>query len=81
MTCATTTWWRTRWARWRRSTQHFGLPLTGAAADAIRSLAAASAPSAGGESGHRYALDEFGLTGEEVDERFAAYADPPGGKR
>ena len=55
--------------------QHFALPLTGAAADAIRSLAAASAPSrAGGESGHRYALADFGLTGEEVDERFAASA-------
>ncbi len=58
--------------------QHFGLPLAGAAADAIRSLAATSAR-AGGESGHRYALADFGLTGEEVDERFAAYADPPGG--
>jgi len=51
---------------------HFGLPLTGAAADAIRILAAAAR--AGGDSAHQYALDEFGLTGEEVDERFAAYA-------
>ena len=51
---------------------HFGLPLTGAAADAIRSLAASSR--AGGDSPHRYALDEFGLAGEEVDERFAALA-------
>jgi hypothetical protein len=49
---------------------HFGLPLTGAAADAIRSLAAAART--GGDSAHRYALDEFGLTGEEVDERFSA---------
>jgi hypothetical protein len=56
---------------------YFGLPLTGAAADAVRSLAAAS-PRAQGESGHRYALGDFGLTGEEVDERFAAYADTPG---
>jgi hypothetical protein len=60
--------------------QHFGLPLTGAAADAIRSLAAASAPSrAGGESGHRYVLADFDLTGEEVDERFRAYTDAPDG--
>ena len=48
--------------------RHFELPLTGAAADAIRSLTASSR--AGGESAHRYTLDEFGLTGEEVDERF-----------
>jgi hypothetical protein len=56
---------------------HFGLPLSGAAADAVRSLAASSR--AGGDSPHRYALGEFGLTGEEVDERFSAYADAPGG--
>jgi hypothetical protein len=59
---------------------HFGLPLSGAAADAIRSLAAASAAGrAGGESGHRYTLEEFGLTGQDVDERFAAYAQSAGG--
>jgi hypothetical protein len=57
--------------------QYFGLPLSGAAADAIRSLAAAAR--AGGDSAHRYALDEFGLTGEDVDERFAAYAETAGG--
>ena len=56
---------------------HFGLPLTGAAADAIRSLAAAAR--AGGDSAHQYALGQFGLTGEEVDERFAAYADAADG--
>jgi hypothetical protein len=50
---------------------HFGLPLTGAAADAIRSLATAAR--AGGDSAHRYSLDEFGLTSGEVDERFSAY--------
>jgi Sulfotransferase family len=54
---------------------HFGLPLTGAAADAVRSLAASSR--AGGESAHRYTLGEFGLSGEEVDERFGAYAGAP----
>jgi hypothetical protein len=60
---------------------HFGLPLTGQAADAIRSLAAASARP-GGESGHRYALGDFGLTAEDVDNRFAANAnaDAPGGR-
>jgi len=56
--------------------EHFRLPLTGAAADAIRSLAASSR--AGGDSPHRYTLDEFGLTGGEVDERFS-YADAAGG--
>jgi hypothetical protein len=53
--------------------RHFGLPLSGEAADAIRSLAASSPAGGGaGSSVHRYALDEYGLTGEEVDERFAA---------
>jgi hypothetical protein len=51
---------------------HFGLPLSGAAADAIGSLAASSR--ARGESAHQYTLGEFGLTGEEVDERFSADA-------
>jgi len=60
--------------------RYFGLPLSGAAADAIRSLAAASASSrAAGESGHRYTLEEFGLSGQDVDERFAAYAETAGG--
>jgi len=44
----------------------------GAAADAIRSLATA-APT-GGDPAHRYSLDEFGLTSEEVDERFDAHS-------
>jgi hypothetical protein len=52
----------------------FGLPLTGPAADAIRSLATGAR--AGGDAAHRYTLQEFGLAGEEVDERFAADADP-----
>ncbi len=56
---------------------YFGLPLSGAAADAIRSLAAAPAagrPGTGRQgdgTAHRYTLEEFGLAGEEVDERFA----------
>jgi hypothetical protein len=45
----------------------FGLPLSGAAADAIRTLAGAAR--AGGESPHRYTLEEYGLTVEDVDER------------
>ena len=47
---------------------HFGLELSGAAADNIRDLAA-QAP-AGGGTAHAYTLEEFGLIGEEVDERF-----------
>ena len=45
----------------------FGLPLSGAAADSMRALASASR--AGGEAPHRYALDDYGLAGEDVDER------------
>jgi Sulfotransferase family len=56
---------------------HFGLPLSGAAADAMRSLPAAAAAQASRVAGatgrgHRYTLADFGLTGAEVDERFAA---------
>jgi hypothetical protein len=58
--------------------RHFALPLTGAAADAIRSLATSSAASRA-EAAHRYTLDEFGLTGKQVDERFAACADAADG--
>jgi hypothetical protein len=48
----------------------FGLPLSGTAADAIAGLAAASP--AGSAPAHQYALEDFGLAGEQVDERFAA---------
>jgi len=51
--------------------QHFGLALSGRAADAIRALCEQSPGTAG--PGHRYALSDFGLTGEQVDERFAGY--------
>ena len=54
---------------------YFGLPLSGVAADAVRSLpaaAAAQASRADRRPGHRYTLADFGLTGAEVDERFAA---------
>jgi hypothetical protein len=46
--------------------RHFGLPFTAAAADAMRGLAAGS----GSRPGHQYTLAEFGLTPEEVAERF-----------
>jgi hypothetical protein len=53
----------------------FGIPLSGAAADAMRAR-----PERGGRGGpgaaHRYRLADFGLTGEEVDERFAAIPRP-----
>jgi hypothetical protein len=46
----------------------FGLPYSGAAADAIRALHAAAAGPA--RPAHRYALPDFGLTASQVDERF-----------
>ncbi|HEX5290062.1 MAG TPA: sulfotransferase [Streptosporangiaceae bacterium] len=47
--------------------RHFGLPLSGAVADAIRAV---SAPGAAGPARpeHRYRLADFGLTGGQVDE-------------
>ena len=51
---------------------YFGLPLSGAAADAMRLLYAHSTAGEA-KSAHRYRLADFGLTGEEVDERFAGY--------
>jgi hypothetical protein len=48
----------------------FGLPLSGAAADAITALAA-TAP-AGIAPAHQYTLEDFGLTDEDVNARFAA---------
>ena len=52
---------------------YFGLPLSGAAADAMRPLVRADPFGRGTATpGPRYALADFGLTGEEVDERFAA---------
>jgi hypothetical protein len=54
---------------------HFGLELTGAAADAMRALIAADAEArdgAGAAPAHRYTLADFGLADRQVDERFAA---------
>jgi sulfotransferase family protein len=64
--------------------QHFGLELSGRAADTMRALCAQSASGGGREArgrdeqsgggrAHHYALSDFGLTGEQVDERFAGY--------
>jgi Sulfotransferase family len=51
---------------------HQGLELwlAGLAADAMRALAAGS-EGRGPRPGHRYDLADFGLSGAEVDERFA----------
>jgi sulfotransferase family protein len=51
---------------------YFGLPLSGTAADAMR---ASHGPGATGgvRSAHRYTLADFGLTGEEIDERFGGH--------
>jgi hypothetical protein len=51
----------------------FAIPLTGQAADAMRAMQARSAGAGGTQPAHRYALADFGLTGEQVDERFAGY--------
>jgi hypothetical protein len=52
---------------------HFGLPYSGAAADEIRGLHA-QAGEGGARPAHRYSLTDFGLAGEQVDERFGGDA-------
>ena len=49
----------------------FGLTLSGRAADAMRAVPEQDA-ARGARPAHRYTLADFGLTGEQVDERFAA---------
>ena len=51
---------------------YFGLTLSGPARDAMRALHEHSAGTA--TPAHRYALSDFGLTGRQVDERFAGYS-------
>ncbi|MBD2899300.1 hypothetical protein amrb99_82830 [Actinomadura sp. RB99] len=51
---------------------HFGLPFTGEARTAMARLHGESTTSAA-KPAHRYSLEDFGLTAEEVDERFADY--------
>ena len=50
---------------------YFGLTLSGAARDAMHALREQSAGAAA--PAHQYTLSDFGLTGEQVDERFAGY--------
>ncbi|MGI9004891.1 MAG: sulfotransferase family protein [Streptosporangiaceae bacterium] len=54
--------------------ERFGLELTGAAADAMRAVPVAGA--AGGVRPHRYDLADYGLTGDQVDERFGGLGAP-----
>jgi Sulfotransferase family len=51
---------------------HFGLPYSAAAADAVRALHA-QAGAGDARPAHTYSLADFGLIGEQVDERFAGY--------
>ncbi len=58
--------------------EHLHLELTRAAADAMRKMAAESVTTGAGvrrDVGwrHKYSLEDFGLTAEQVDERFAGY--------
>jgi len=48
---------------------HFGLPYSGEAADTMRALHAEAGRGAG-RPAHRYSLADFGLTADQVDERF-----------
>jgi hypothetical protein len=48
---------------------HFGLPFSGAAADAMRALGTGGRGQ-GPRAVHRYTLADFGLTEEQVEERF-----------
>jgi hypothetical protein len=52
---------------------HFGLDLSGQAADAMRAVRTPRA-GRGATPRHEYALADFGLTGAQVDERFAGAA-------
>ncbi len=49
---------------------YFGLPFTGAAADAMRALSA-DGGATGGRPAHRYTLADFGLTEADVGARFS----------
>ena len=51
---------------------HFGLTLTDAARTAMTSLHSESTSGAA-KPVHKYTLDDFGLTADQVDERFADY--------
>ncbi|GAB2957991.1 sulfotransferase [Amycolatopsis acidiphila] len=49
--------------------QHFGLPLSDEARSAMSALHRGSAS----RPGHRYVLEDFGLTADQVDDRFSRY--------
>lgn len=51
---------------------YFGLPLKGVAVEAMRDVHGRSV-SGQARPAHRYRLEDFGLTGEEVDERFSGH--------
>jgi hypothetical protein len=51
----------------------FGLPLSGRAADAMRAVLLEQQADGGARPAHRYALSDFGLTGEQVDRRFTGH--------
>jgi hypothetical protein len=53
--------------------EHFGLDYSDAAAAAIRQLHTEAAHGAS-RPAHQYSLADFGLTGEQVDERFGGDA-------
>jgi hypothetical protein len=57
---------------------YFGLPLTDHAEAAMTAIHANNS-SGQRQPAHRYQLSDFGLTGEEVDERFADYLRAQGG--
>jgi Sulfotransferase family len=57
---------------------HFGLTLSATALDAMRALPGPGTAAGAGQP-HRYALSDFGLTGDQVDARFAGYPSPPAG--
>jgi hypothetical protein len=52
---------------------HFGLPLSMQARAAMEARRAHGAPAGVRPAAHRYALPDFGLTGDQVDERFAGH--------
>src|SRR5215469_7642211 len=51
----------------------FGMALSGRAADAMRALLREQQAGGGARPAHRYALSDFGLTGEQVDRRFTGH--------
>jgi hypothetical protein len=65
---------------------YFGLPLSGTAADVMRTTRDAGAPGGGKAArapdgatrAHNYALADYGLTAAQVDERFAGYLEDVG---